>query len=70
MRKHVAAVLYGVGARLDTDPLLFFTLRGIETTRFVDVVIANRVEAMLANVDRPSPRIIQGAALDELFGIR
>lgn len=69
MCKHVAAALYGVGARLDTDPLLFFTLRGIETTRFVDVVIANRVESMLANVDRPSPRIIQGAALDELFGV-
>ena len=69
MCKHVAAALYGVGARLDTDPLLFFTLRGIETTRFVDVVIANRIESMLANVNRPSPRIIQGAALDELFGV-
>ena len=69
MCKHVAAALYGVGARLDEDPLLFFTLRGIETTRFVDVVIANRVEVMLANVDKPSPRIIRDAALDELFGV-
>ena len=69
MCKHVAAALYGVGARLDEDPLLFFTLRGIETTRFVDVVIANRVEAMLANVEKPSPRIIRDAALDELFGV-
>jgi len=69
MCKHVAAALYGVGARLDADPLLFFTLRGIETTRFVDVVIANRVESMLSNADNPSPRIIQGAALDDLFGI-
>ena len=69
MCKHVAASLYGVGARLDEEPLLFFTLRGIETTRFVDVVIANRVESMLANVDSPSPRIIRDAALDELFGV-
>ena len=69
MCKHVAAALYGVGARLDADPLLFFTLRGIETTRFVDVVIANRVESMLSNADKPSPRIMQGAALDDLFGI-
>ena len=69
MCKHVAAALYGVGARLDADPLLFFALRGIETTRFVDVVIANRVESMLSNADKPSPRIIQGAALDDLFGI-
>ena len=29
MCKHVAAVLYGVGARLDASPELFFTLRGV-----------------------------------------
>ncbi|MCK5515404.1 MAG: hypothetical protein KAI39_00915 [Desulfobulbaceae bacterium] len=27
MCKHVAATLYGVGARLDEEPALFFTLR-------------------------------------------
>lgn len=27
--KHVAAVLYGIGARVDENPLLFFELRGI-----------------------------------------
>ncbi len=30
MCKHVAAALYGVGARLDGSPELFFTLRGAE----------------------------------------
>ena len=30
MCKHVAAVLYGVGARLDVKPELFFTLRGVD----------------------------------------
>ena len=30
MCKHVAAVLYGVGARLDASPELFFTLRGVD----------------------------------------
>ena len=30
MCKHVAAALYGVGPRLDENPLLFFELRGIE----------------------------------------
>ena len=30
MCKHVAAVLYGVGARLDEQPELLFVLRGIE----------------------------------------
>jgi uncharacterized Zn finger protein len=32
MCKHVAAVLYGVGARLDASPELFFVLRGVEVT--------------------------------------
>ena len=29
MCKHVAAVLYGVGARLDEQPELLFRLRGV-----------------------------------------
>ena len=29
MCKHVAAVLYGIGARLDQDPALLFRLRGV-----------------------------------------
>ena len=33
--KHVAAVLYGVGARLDRDPALLFTLRGADMNEFV-----------------------------------
>ena len=69
MCKHVAAALYGVGARLDEDPLLFFTLRSIDTGRFVDVVIAGRVESMLANVNNPSARIITGPGWEELFGV-
>ncbi|MBQ1815237.1 MAG: hypothetical protein II125_02195, partial [Ruminococcus sp.] len=66
---HVAATLYGVGARLVEEPLLFFSLRGIDTNKFVDVVISNRVEAMLANVDKPSNRIIGDSEIEELFGV-
>ncbi len=69
MCKHVAAALYGVGARLDEQPLLFFELRGINVGRFIDVTLANKVEAMLANVDKPSSRIIEGADLRTLFGV-
>ena len=69
MCKHVAAVLYGVGARLDEDPLLFFTLRGIDTNRFVDVVIANRTEMMLANVNKPSKRMLSDTSLSDIFGV-
>ena len=69
MCKHVAAVLYGIGARLDENPSLFFELRGIEVGRFVDVAIANRVELMLKNVGRKSARIIRDEETLELFGI-
>ena len=33
MCKHIAATLYGIGARLDEDPTLFFTLRGVAMVR-------------------------------------
>ena len=69
MCKHVSAVLYGVGARLDTDPALFFELRGIEIGRFVDVALANKVEMMLANAQKPSSRILEDADLNALFGV-
>lgn len=69
MCKHVAAALYGVGARLDEDPMLFFTLRGIDTGRFVDVVIANRIETMLSNVNKPSDRILRETDITDLFGV-
>ena len=69
MCKHVAAALYGVGARLDQDPSLFFTLRGIEVGRFIDVAIANKVELMLKNAGRPSGRIIADGNVRGLFGV-
>jgi len=37
MCKHVAAVLYGVGARLDQDPTLLFRLRGVNHDDLIDV---------------------------------
>ena len=69
MCKHVAATLYGVGARLDVNPLLFFELRGIDIGHFIDVTIANRVEAMLANEGKPSNRIREDEDLTALFGV-
>ena len=67
--KHVAAVLYGIGARVDENPLLFFELRGVDAGRFVDVTLANGVESMLANSDTPGERIIMGGNWEDLFGV-
>lgn len=68
MCKHVAAALYGVGARFDENPLLFFELRGLDVGRLIDVTLADRVEKMLENADRPSRRIIQQEDYLKIFG--
>ena len=65
----MAAALYGVGVRLDEQPLLFFELRGIDVGRFIDVTLANKVEAMLANAEKPSSRIMEEDEVKGLFGV-
>jgi uncharacterized Zn finger protein len=66
MCKHVAAVLYGVGARLDARPELLFKLRGVDETE------------LLAQADRhisakaPAPagaRVLDDADAAALFGL-
>lgn len=69
MCKHVAAVLYGIGKRFDENPQLFFELRGIDMGRFVDITMENRIESMLANVNQPSRRIMEGDSWGSLFGL-
>ena len=68
MYKHVAAALYGIGARFDEDPMLFFKLRSIDVDKFIDITLNDRVESMIANADKPSDRIIT-ENVSELFGI-
>ncbi len=69
MCKHVSAVLYGIAVRFDENPLLFFTLRGIDVERFVDVTLENSVESMLKNVNVRSERIISGRDWERLFAL-
>jgi uncharacterized Zn finger protein len=69
MCKHVAATLYGVGAKLDENPFLFFSLRGIDIDRFIDVTLENRTEQMLRNADCKSDRIIDESDAMVLFGL-
>ena len=63
--KHVAAVLYGVGARLDAKPDLLFVLRGVDMNELV-AEAGRRVGARVA-----SPQAIEASdeALADLFGI-
>ena len=45
MCKHVAAVMYGVGARLDADPALLFTLRRADASVLVAGAVTRAVRA-------------------------
>ena len=69
MCKHVAAVMYGIGARLDDEPIGFFDLRGIHTDDFVAKAVKNKVESMLDHAAHQSSRIIENVRLNELFGL-
>lgn len=65
MCKHVAAVLYGVGARLDHAPEKLFFLRGVNHEELVDVTAAVQQAA-----DAPSSRRrIAATGLADVFGV-
>lgn len=69
MCKHVAATLYGIGARLDENPFLFFTLRGIDIDHLIDTTLANKVETMLKHTNVKSKRIMKDEFVHDLFGV-
>ena len=66
MCKHVAAVLYGVGARLDEQPELIFTLRRVDARDLV-----TQAGAGLPKSKRHAPvgKVLDSAHLADVFGI-
>jgi uncharacterized Zn finger protein len=64
MCKHVAAVLYGVGARLDQQPELLFTLRMVDLPE----LITNASQGM-TKTKAKTAKVLEGEDLSELFGI-
>ena len=69
MCKHVAAVLYGIGARLDRDPALLFTLREVKKE---ELIARAGTGARLTKGSAPaasSKRIEDDEALAEIFGL-
>jgi uncharacterized Zn finger protein len=67
MCKHVAATLYGVGARLDSEPELFFRLRRVDQLDLLTA--AARSGASLAAQGTGTRKQIAETALAEVFGI-
>jgi uncharacterized Zn finger protein len=69
MCKHIAAVLYGVGARLDSDPLLFFKLRGVDPSELIKKSVEEKMRSLLANAGKNSKRAIADGDIARIFGV-
>ena len=65
MCKHVAATLYGVGARLDHEPELLFTLRGVDPTEMVETAIDQPTTAGKTR----KGRVLDTDELSSVFGV-
>ena len=69
MCKHVAAVLYGIGARLDLNPMIFFELRGLDGQELVRKSMERKLESMLKNAGKKSKREIAYEDISNIFGL-
>ncbi len=66
MCKHVAAVLYGIGARLDEQPELLFKLRKVDEK---DLIAKAGKGLPLSKKGPAEDKVLAGAGLSELFGL-
>lgn len=69
MCKHVAATLYGVGARLDQDPGLFFKLRQVEMADLISQAVEERAHTLLKVAQKKTGRVMDVSNLGDIFGI-
>jgi uncharacterized Zn finger protein len=65
MCKHIAAVLYGVGARLDQQPELLFLLRNVDH----EVLISQELELQSATSEKRKRRRLADSDLSDIFGV-
>jgi len=70
MCKHVAAALYGIGARLDGEPGLFFTLRKVEIKDMVSETVQRKSQELLKKAKKKSSRVLEDSDLSAIFGIQ
>ena len=69
MCKHVASVLYGIGAKFDQDPLLFFKLRDIDFSLFIKKTLEEKTASMLKNAGKESSRSLSDEEAKRLFSL-
>ena len=69
MCKHVAAVLYGIGARLDDNLELFFILRNVKIDVLISAAINQKSQTLLEKANTKSHRILDDTDISSMFGI-
>jgi uncharacterized Zn finger protein len=69
MCKHVAATLYGIGARLDENPMLFFTLRNADVHELISQAVDDHTQKLLKIAENKSARVLYDMDLEDMFGI-
>jgi len=66
MCKHVAAALYGVGARLDEEPQLLFVLRGVNEN---ELIASAGQDFSLAKSAHTATKVLDDSDVAALFGL-
>lgn len=70
MCKHVAAALYGIGARLDENPGLFFTLRKVDMNDLISETVRQSKKELLTKAKQKTGNVMDtDSGLSDLFGI-
>jgi len=69
MCKHVAAVLYGIGARLDESPELFFILRKVEMKDLITEAVQKKSKKLIEKAKKKSSRVIDDSEVADIFDI-
>lgn len=69
MCKHVVATLYGVGAKFDEEPLLFFKLRNIQVEDLISSTIEKTSKKLIEQSENKSERVIEDSDMMAIFDI-
>jgi uncharacterized Zn finger protein len=69
MCKHISATLYAVGTRIDQQPLMLFTLRGLDVSNLIKKSIDTKINSVIKNANNKSDRVIDDSEIEDIFGI-
>lgn len=69
MCKHVTAVLYGIGTRLDEDPKLFFELRKAKVDQLINQALQDKTKKLLEKAEKRTSKVIDDDKISSVFGL-